>query len=301
MVSPPGASSATDSEETAEALAARFYSLLQNLTTKVPQAQSESDLASLRDTLAEVRHLFSCGTQWWVGYDVRKAQESIRESEYLLDAATRRLKPRQRFRFREHPRVKPASEDGAVGKARKDVVVLGESCIHVDEAMVKDGAVVLTELRGKDVNVGGIQNAKIVLKDVAGALRVVDVERCEIMAAGVAGSVHVTRAKECIFWVRCRQVRVHESSDCLIWLDVRGEPVIEGCSGMRFGPVEMKGVDEVGEKASVGGDGNRWADVKDFQWLMKGQSPNWRIVGEEERVGGVLEFTEGGTIKVGMT
>lgn len=197
--------------------------------------------------------------------------------------------------------MREAAEDKVVEKVREDVVVIGKNCVQIEKEMVTDGTTVLTELEGKDVNVNGIQDVRIVLADVAGALRVVDVERCEIVAAGVAGSVHVTRAKNCVFWVRCRQLRVHESSECLMWLDVRGEPVIEGCRGMRFGPVEMRGAEGIEERAGVGGDKNRWAEIKDFQWLMKGQSPNWRSVEEEDWLGGVVEFGEGGSAKVGGT
>lgn len=288
-------------EETAETFTTRYYTLLQTLTARISQAQSESDLTPLHNTLAEVRNLFSCGTQWWVGYEIRKAQDAIHDAESMLDAATRRLKPRQRFRFKERSSVKAAAEAKVVEKVRENTAVIGEKCVQVNDGMVKDGAIVLTELGGKDVNVNDIQDVRVVLADVAGALRVTDVERCEIVAAGVAGSVHVLRVKNCVFWVRCRQLRVHESSECLMWLDVRGEPVIEGCRGMQFGPVKMRGVERIGERAGVGGDKNRWAEVKDFQWLMKGQSPNWWSVGESEWLKGVVEFGERGSVRMGRT
>jgi hypothetical protein len=39
------------------------------------------------------------------------------------------------------------------------------------------------------------------------------------------------------------------------------------------------------EEAGFGGtDPGRWAEVEDFGWIKQMQSPNWKIIPEDERV-----------------
>lgn len=72
---------------------------------------------------------------------------------------------------------------------------------------------------------------------------------------------------------------MHESTDVDVYLWCGSEPIIEGCKGVRVGglPGMFRGGNREGE--------GRWREIRDFDWVGVGASPNWRALEEGDKVG----------------
>lgn len=71
--------------------------------------------------------------------------------------------------------------------------------------------------------------------------------------------------------VSAQQVRIH---DCVgLKLFVRGAVILEQCREVEVGPYRVEG--------EADGD-ESWRQVKDFDFLGQGQSPNWRPLDQSE-------------------
>ncbi|KAG8630371.1 hypothetical protein KVT40_001990 [Elsinoe batatas] len=98
-----------------------------------------------------------------------------------------------------------------------------------------------------------------------------------LMLGHIDGAVHITGLDKCRVAVSCRQFRMHESKDVDVYLSCSSEPIIEDCKDIRFG--ELPSI--LNSKQSRQ---QQWRDVKDFDWVGAGASPNWRILDPGERI-----------------
>lgn len=299
-------------EETAESYSARFQTLLSTLNASIASATKAAELPTLRTSLAELRSLVAGGGRWWVGYEMRRAQEEVHSTADALDAVDRKLHPRKRFQFGKRVKKAPVQHDlnmkkeesiervkAKIEASQSSQPASGLSCVEINASTVEgsSGTVIYRRgsLQGRDVLIHDLYNAKVIILDVVGAVRTKNLQKCEVVACAVAGSVHVTGAKECKFWMNCRQMRIHESSNTSFFLDVKGKPIVESCEGLLFGEGRIQS-DETGQLVEAAGlDGqNRWHEVQDFSWLHEGQSPNWALV----EAGGKVRVAADGVLKV---
>ena len=63
-----------------------------------------------------------------------------------------------------------------------------------------------------------------------------DVTRSLMICGAVAGAAHVTNMQSSTLVMGSRQVRLHECSDCVLYLRCDSKPIIENCERMRFAP-----------------------------------------------------------------
>lgn len=113
---------------------------------------------------------------------------------------------------------------------------------------------------------------------------------CTVIVGGVGAAVAATALDGCVVHVAAAaQVRLTRCVDSDFHLAVWAPPVMEGCTRLRLAAAD---VDFPGRAAvvaavtpprrpgdaAVGGVANRWADVRDFDWLRGGASPNWEAL-----------------------
>lgn len=58
-----------------------------------------------------------------------------------------------------------------------------------------------------------------------------------LVCAPVAGAAHITNVKSSVLLITARQVRMHECTDCIFYLNCTSQPIIEDCTGMKFAPL----------------------------------------------------------------
>lgn len=112
--------------------------------------------------------------------------------------------------------------------------------------------------------------ATLTLKNITNSL---------IICGHVSGAAHLTNIKNTTVVVACRQFRMHDSSNCHVYLLATSRPIIEDCSTIRFAPLPEAYMTEKDREVD-----NRWESVDDFKWLRNEASPNWSVLEEERRL-----------------
>lgn len=98
------------------------------------------------------------------------------------------------------------------------------------------------------------------------------------ICGSVRGSAFLSNCAKCIIVTTCGQLRLHNSTDCVVYLHCASKPVIEGCTRTKFAP--LPGPFVVNNVQSQ----NLWNQVEDFMWLRPEPSPNWRVLTDEETI-----------------
>ena len=261
----------------AETSLLEFQEQSNQLLSKLQEVASMNGLNELKKSLDDARQQLAEGVEWWAPYDVRASNDKILILEQTFDASKRRLQPRRKFRFgqRKSDITNPRGElRGSTSAREKNVNVSEETdsnevfaaaverlTIAFGSSDVKEGTLVGKELSGKDLTISDLENVVIKLASV-GALRVTGLRNCQLEVQQIEGSFYVTSCLGCKFVSKSRQLRIHDTKDCEFRIDVRGDPIIEKCSGVRFAKLGETG-------------GNRWDQVKDFSWLREEKSANW--------------------------
>ena len=69
------------------------------------------------------------------------------------------------------------------------------------------------------------------------ALTVKDVKSSLLICGNVSGSTHVTNVDSSVLLVTTRQFRMHQCRNCIVYLYINSDPIIEDCAGIRFAPL----------------------------------------------------------------
>ncbi|KAI9728397.1 MAG: hypothetical protein M1828_003797 [Chrysothrix sp. TS-e1954] len=102
---------------------------------------------------------------------------------------------------------------------------------------------------------------------------------CILHLGHVDGPCYLSNLTSCLIIVSCQQFRMHDSSNCDVYLHCTSRPIIEKCTSVRFAPLPEAYLEQVEE-----GLMNRYAAVQDFQWVGATQSPNWEVLPEAMRI-----------------
>jgi hypothetical protein len=118
------------------------------------------------------------------------------------------------------------------------------------------------------------------------ALTLKDIRKSLVLCGNVAGAIHLTDIHDSVIVLQSRQFRMHDSTNCRIYLKTSSRPIIEDCSQLQFAPAPRGFIDDTdanGTEAAYDEEG-MWANVDDFKWLKPEPSPNWSKLPSEERL-----------------
>lgn len=269
-----------------------FASKVKELEHLLSEASEIGQAEDQRNVLNELRVVLNQGVETWPKYDVLRAQNLLRGVEETFDATRGRLAPRRKFRFRTATRenasstqkLVPAlpSEDQTLSKQTEkkankyEVADVSGSCIEGEVLIeVSESSGHGPYTIGDDRDVGGRavvvrgegHGNKVALKDGSRSVRVIGLSQCVIETGNVDGSVWISDCTKCLFRTQCRQLRVHSSSHCRLFVHVSASPIIEKCSKITFGPLSVD--------SATDGQKNKWSDVADMSSLQASGSDNW--------------------------
>lgn len=274
--------------------------------THVEDEETEKRREALMAVNADARALdraLAEASYYLTAYDVRargRAMAELRE-EYERCAAV--VTPRARFRFKSRGREARANasangaqkEDGPSSKRRSSEGGGGGGG-DADVNETDDGpgvrdrvgeTVVIRDVdESEDFVLERCADCEIVLLGYARALRAYDLRRCRIYVACVAGSAHVENLVDCVVCVAARQLRVHAARRVRFHVRTSSRPIVEDSRDVGFAPLVVPTDDAfVQETLKARGfdqDTGAWKNVDDFKWLKASQSPNWRLLEENE-------------------
>jgi hypothetical protein len=112
-----------------------------------------------------------------------------------------------------------------------------------------------------------------------------NVDDCTILIGPSSESVFLRNAKNCRFFIACKQFRCRDCVNCTVSLYSKTEPVVETSSGMLFYPYTAAYPGQAAHfaKANLPAAHNHWCNVFDFN---KGDSkypePHWALLPEAQ-------------------
>ena len=95
---------------------------------------------------------------------------------------------------------------------------------------------------GSSISITKIHHSAIDLSDSLSrpfaTLTVNSVTESLLICGRTGGAAHITGVENTTLIVWCRQVRMHECRNCLVYLRCSSRPIIEDCKGIRFTPFQ---------------------------------------------------------------
>ncbi|KAF5399900.1 Tubulin-specific chaperone C [Paragonimus heterotremus] len=164
------------------------------------------------------------------------------------------------------------------------VNVRGPATLHLPKTSTQGDS---DPLSGQSLYLADLIDCTVHVQGVCGNMIMRRLRRCRVYTFPVAGSVWIEDCHECDLIVACRQLRVHQTTDCRLGLHMASRPIIENSTGLNVGPYPLnypeleKHLQEAGLSSTV----NLWREVEDFSHPNKRLttgSPNWSILPECE-------------------
>ena len=259
----------------------------------------QTDIIAMERSVAEASYFLQ-------PYDSRACTAAVDALKKTVADATGTLLPRKKFSFSKKKKesatteTKPEEketkgEDVAAQLARMGITTDGEGegpglRNVTGETIVVDGAALASASGSGDYELKHLTDCEVFLCNITPlrAIRVHDLKNTKVYAGPVAGSVLMHGLSGCTLHLCARQVRVHDAGNgTSFYVRTASGPIIEHSTDVAFAPYAFvyPGSDKVMEEAGFGGtDPGRWAEVEDFGWIKQMQSPNWKIIPEDERV-----------------
>lgn len=259
----------------------------------------QTDIIAMERSVAEASYFLP-------PYDSRACTAAVDALKKTVADATGTLLPRKKFSFSKKKKesatteTKPEEketkgEDVAAQLARMGITTDGEGegpglRNVTGETIVVDGAALASASGSGDYELKHLTDCEVFLCNTTPlrAIRVHDLKNTKVYAGPVAGSVLMHGLSGCTLHLCARQVRVHDAGNgTSFYVRTASGPIIEHSTDVAFAPYAFvyPGSDKVMEEAGFGGtDPGRWAEVEDFGWIKQMQSPNWKIIPEDERV-----------------
>lgn len=141
------------------------------------------------------------------------------------------------------------------------------------------------EVAGQGFTIKDLSGCHASLMDHSDQVLVDNVDNCTILIGPSSESVFLRNAKNCRFFIACKQFRCRDCVGCTVSLYSKTEPVVETSSGMLFYPYAAAYPGQVAHfaKANLPAAHNHWCNVFDFN---KGDSkypePHWALLPEAQ-------------------
>lgn len=141
------------------------------------------------------------------------------------------------------------------------------------------------EICGQSFTISGLDKCEVQLMDHSDQVLLDGISGCKILIGPSSESVFVRNAKNCHFFIACKQFRCRDCESCTVSLYSKTEPVVETSSKMRFYPYSASYSNQTAHfsKAKLIPEHNHWCNVFDFN---KGDNrypePHWELIPEPE-------------------
>lgn len=225
-----------------------------------------------------------------IPYDLRMSKTVLQELQERVNQAENRLLPKRKFGFSRIAQEKK-KEEIIIPKRVDQVDLPKKEELIFDTGFGNRVGEVLTlsrdELIGKDVVLTKLQNCVVYLLGTCSTLHLSQISGCRLLCGPVSTSVFIEGCKNSLIAVACQQLRVHQTVSTDFYIHVTTKAIIEDSNDVKFAPYAFSYSNLVQDFHISGLDpnANNWDKVDDFNWLVNNkQSPNWRIIEENERV-----------------
>ncbi|XP_066915792.1 tubulin-specific chaperone C-like isoform X1 [Clytia hemisphaerica] len=281
-----------NSNETAEAFLETFNKekrqilhQLNELTDKTPVFERAAKFDVILLNISNIWKFISDSLAFLPNYDVRRAQDIVKEVRLQVIEKRDLLMPKKKFAFKSRQRLTPSKTKKDKPSEEKNTISvitsLSSSNVgfsdRLDETLNLDS----NECTGKDLNLSNISNCTIYIKGAPSAMRLNNVINSRVFCGPIARSIFVNDCIDSELNLACQQLRIHTSINSKFFVHVTSKVIIEDCEELSFGKYifHYETIEEDFENSKLPRDVNNWRDVDDFNWLKLDEpSPNWSLI-----------------------
>lgn len=220
-----------------------------------------------------------------IAYDIRICNEIIKDIEAKICDQRNATKGNSGFKFSfklNQPNQQTKSTSEKSTPVATDTVDSSSFMSNItglknlsDEERILQSSVV----DSREVNLELLDNCKVYIHGSPSSLRLLKLKNCGIFCGPVPSSVFVSDCHQCHFHLITQQLRIHDTTECEIYLHVTSRSIIEDSSKLKFGPFNWNydGLDTDYVRSGIDPSVNNWKEVDDFDCLVK-PSPNWSLI-----------------------
>ena len=89
---------------------------------------------------------------------------------------------------------------------------------------------------GYQVYLKNCDNVTVSVRTTIGSSRLENLKNCKIYLGPCCTSTYVENCTNCVFFIRCHQLRIHHAHNSDFCVYVNSHPIIEDCTTLRFAP-----------------------------------------------------------------
>ncbi|RNF06035.1 tubulin-specific chaperone C [Trypanosoma rangeli] len=256
----------------------------------VAQLLRDGDTRAAQDGVKRFQRLVQEATSNDVltSHEMAKSNATLARLQGLIDAKHDTAGRAKAFKFSSQPKSRGAVVEGEQHAASFAFTSASNSSLPCR-----------SEGQSCAGNVYGYAREQTLCVGPAKAVFLRECERCEVLILPVPGSVFISDCANCKVYVACHQLRLKNCTNVDVYVWCASTPIIECCSGMRFGPYSCwtgllqssveghayatheEWVGRLGELRVEAHTKNAYQTVDDFQWLKKTPSPHWGVLPQE--------------------
>lgn len=254
----------------------------------------QNELTAVLKELQDLQKYFTSSTLFLNDRKIQNCQDVINQLIARIDESRARLVPKKKFGFKNKSNAPSQMKsetkiDGVVKEPAKEY--------EWTDAGRKNQVIEISsdQTNTKDLTFKDMENCVIIIKGHAGSVQMSKIKNCLLLTGPIARSMFADDCENCTFSVTCQQLRLHSSKSCKIYLHVTSRAIIEDCSEILFAPTSYTydGYGEDMEKSGLNVNVNNWEDIGDFNCLSADeQSPNWNRIDEHDRISDWQELIE---------
>jgi len=285
-----------ESNESSEAFTETFnkekreiLTQLNQLSETTPRMEAAKVFDAISQKVVNLQKFASDSLSFLPGYDMRRAQEILKELRNDISERRDELLPKKKFAFKSRQKLTtktPASSKSPQTEEDAKSSVSLHSHRNVVGLTNRSGetfSVLDSECNGKDINVSNIVDCTIYIKGSPSTMRINKVINTQIYCGPVNRSVFVTECFDSRFELACQQLRIHTTVATKFHIHVTSKAIIEDCEDVGFASYayDYETIENDFERAGLARDINNWRKVDDFNWLKLNEpSPNWYVIKE---------------------
>ena len=289
-----------ESNETSEAFLESFnkgkreiVNQLNQITEKTLVFERAALFDSILQKISNLWKFISDSLSFLPNYDVRRAQEIVKEIRIQVLEKRETLMPKKKFTFKCRQRLTPSVKSQSRSTScddstKKEVSGTQQTAPAATSSMVGfsdqfDETLTLSdaECSGKDINISNINNCTVYMKGSPTAVRFNKVMNSRIYCGPVSRSVFVNDCIDSELHLACQQLRIHTTINSKFYIHVTSKAIIEDCEELGFADYDFvyENRDRHFSASGLSRETNNWKDVDDFNWLKLDEpSPNWYLL-----------------------
>ncbi|GFG37457.1 hypothetical protein Cfor_07180 [Coptotermes formosanus] len=267
---------------------------------EIDKNQLPSYFDKISKDIQSLQQFISASTRYLRVYDVRKAQEAIQSLQQKCQEIEERLVPKKKFGFKGRKGSSNTRKQSFLEKIEDTVDSASLSKLPFSKLssrytenncgfsgrMGETLSLAHEVICRKDVVLTNLIGCTIKLTGSPSTLHMTSLQNCRVMCGPVATSVFVDDCVDCISYLACQQLRIHNTKHCNFYLHVTSRAIIEDSTQVGFAPYSWKydNIELHFKTAGLDVSRNNWDLVDDFNWLASDKpSPNWHILKDNEK------------------